>query len=122
MNITSGWTIAVVAGAALVQPATPRAQFDCAITKVVITNVPAPGTSVRLKEQLIFWIDDVDKSLMFADGARLRIIRFDQSWISGYRDDIRYEFNRSDGTLTLAGSTSEGTATTTVLGSGDSKV
>ena len=71
--------------------------------------------------QLNFWIDDADKSLTFADGARLRIIRFEPSWISGYRDDIRYEFNRSDGTLTFAGSTSEGTATTTVLGSGNCK-
>ena len=43
MNITSGWTIAVIAVAALVQPATPRAQFDCAITKVVITNTPEFG-------------------------------------------------------------------------------
>src|SRR4029077_18718484 len=33
-----------------------------------------------------------------------------RGWTSGYRDDIRYEFNRSDGTLTFAGSTSEGTA------------
>ena len=87
MNITSGWTIAVIAVAALVQPATPRAQFDCAITKVVITNTPESGTSVRLKVQLNFWIDDADKSLTFADGARLRVIRFDPSWIGGYRDD-----------------------------------
>jgi hypothetical protein len=121
MNITSRWTIAVIAVAALVQPATPRAQFDCAITKVVITNTPESGTSVRLKVQLNFWIDDADKSLTFADGARLRVIRFDPSWIGGYRDDIRYEFNRSDGTLTFAGSTSEGTATTTVLGSANCK-
>jgi hypothetical protein len=77
--------------------------------------------SVRLKMQLNFWIDAADKSLTFADGARLRVIRFGPSWISGYRDDIRYEFNRSDGTLTFAGSTSEGTATTTVLGSGNCK-
>ena len=68
--------------------------------------------------QLNFWIDAADKSLTFADGARLRVIRFGPSWISGYRDDIRYEFNRSDGTLTFAGSTSEGTATTTVTGFG----
>jgi hypothetical protein len=54
MNITSGWTIAVIAVAALVQPATPRAQFDCAITKVVITNTPESSTSVRLKVQLNF--------------------------------------------------------------------
>ena len=78
MNITSGWTIAVFAVAALVQPATPRAQFDCAITKVVITNTPELSTSVRLKVQLNFWIDDADKSLTFADGARLRVIRFDR--------------------------------------------
>ena len=77
MNITSGWTIAVIAVAALVQPATPRAQFDCAITKVVMTNTFESGTSVRLKVQLNFWIDDADKSLTFADGARLRVIRFD---------------------------------------------
>lgn len=58
---------------------------------------------------------------MFADGTRLRIRRFDPSWISGYRDDIRYEFNPSDGALTLAGSTIKGASTTTVLGSGDCK-
>ena len=52
MNITSGWTIAVIAVAALAQPATPRAQFDCAINKVVITNTLESGTSVRLKVQL----------------------------------------------------------------------
>jgi hypothetical protein len=121
MKITSGWTIAVIALAALVEPATPRAQFDCAITKVVITNTPESNTSVRLKEQLIFWIDDGDKSLMFADGTRLRITRFDPSWISGYRDDIRYEFNRSDGALTFAGSTTKGAVTTTVVGSGNCK-
>ena len=63
--------------------------------------------SVRLKMQLNFWIDAADKSLTFADGARLRVIRFGPSWISGYRDDIHYVFNRSDGTLTFAGSTSE---------------
>jgi len=56
MNISSGWTIAVIAVAALVQPAMPRAQFDRAITKVVITNTPESGTSVRLKVQLNFWI------------------------------------------------------------------
>jgi len=82
------------------------------------TNVPEPGTSVRHKEQLIFWIDDEEKNLLFADGDRLHVTRFDQSWISGDRDDIRYEFNRSDGTLSFAGTTSQGSATTTVLGSG----
>src|SRR4029077_19200418 len=40
----------------------------------------------------------------------LQLLLARRGWISGYRDDIRYEFNRSDGTLTFAGSTSEGTA------------
>jgi hypothetical protein len=121
MKIASGGTIAAIALAALVKPATPLAQFDCAIAKVVITNTRQSDTSVRINEQLNFWIDDGDKSLMFADGTRLRVTRFEPSWISGYRDDIRYEFNRVDGALTFAGSTTEGAATTTVVGSGNCK-
>ena len=119
MEITSGLIIAFIVLAAQVHPATQRTQFDCTITKNVIKNVPEPGTSVQQKEQITFWIDDIEKSLVFADGARLHITRFDQSWISGDRGDIRYEFDRSDGTLSFAGTTSQGTATTTVLGSGN---
>ena len=106
MEITSGLIIALIVLAAQVHPATQRTQFDCTITKVVIKNVPEPGTSVQHEEHLIFWIDDIEKSLVFTDGARLRITRFDQSWISGDRDDMRYEFDRSDGTLSFAGTTS----------------
>jgi hypothetical protein len=105
--------------AAQVHPAMQRTHFDCTITKIVIRNVPEPRTSEQQRGKITFWVDDGDKSLMFADGARLRITRFDQSWISGDRDDIRYEFDRSDGTLSFAGTTSEGTVTTTVLGSGN---
>jgi hypothetical protein len=119
MEITSGLTIALIVLAAQVHPATQRTQFDCTITKVVIKNVPKPGTSVQHEEHLIFWIDDIEKSLGFTDGVQLRISRFDQSWISGDRDGMRYEFDRSDGTLSFAGTTSDGTATTTVLGSGN---
>ena len=119
MEITSGLIIALIVLAAQVHPATQRTQFDCTITKVVIKNVPKPGTSVQHEEHLIFWIDDIEKSLVFTDGAQLRIARFDQSWISGDRDGTRYEFDRSDGTLSFAGTTSDGTASTTVLGSGN---
>ena len=119
MEITSGLIIAFIVLAAQVHPATQRTQFDCTVTKVVIKNVPERGTSVQHEEHLIFWIDDVGKSLVFTDGGQLRITRFDQSWISGDRGDIRYEFDRSDGTLSFAGTTSQGTATTTVLGSGN---
>jgi hypothetical protein len=52
------------------------------------------------------------------DGRPLRIRRFDDYWISAERDDIQYEFNRGDGTLTYAGSMVEGITSTTVVGSG----
>jgi hypothetical protein len=62
-----------------------------------------------------FWIDDAAKTFAFTDGRRLRVTRFDKSWISANSDD---EFNRGDGTLTYAGSTTEGNTTTTIVGSG----
>jgi SAM domain (Sterile alpha motif) len=116
MEITGGLIIALIMLVAQVHPATQRMQFDCTITKVVIKHA-GTGTSVQHEEHLIFWIDDIEKSLVFTDGVELRITRFDQSWISGDRDGMRYEFDRSDGTLSFAGTTSDGTATTT-LGSG----
>ena len=54
----------------------------------------------------------------FADGRPLRIKRFDEYWISAEGDDIQYEFNRSDGTLTYAGSTVEDSTAVTIVGSG----
>jgi hypothetical protein len=64
-----------------------------------------------------FLIDDAAKALAFADGRPLRVKRFDGAWISAERDDIQYEFNRSDGTLTYAGSIVEDN-TATIIGSG----
>jgi hypothetical protein len=121
MEIISGLIIALIVLAAQVHPATQRTQFDCTVAKIVIKNVPEPGTSARYEEHIIFSIDDMEKSLVFADDARLHITRFDQSWVNGDRDDIRYEFDRSDGTLSFAGTTSRGTATTIVIGSGTCK-
>jgi hypothetical protein len=83
-----------------------------------MTNKAGQTGSVQVEEHVTFWIDDAAKTFIFSDGQRLRISRFDKSWISGSSGDIRYEFNRADDTLTYAGSTTEDDITTTIVGSG----
>jgi hypothetical protein len=73
---------------------------------------------IEIKEQMSFWIDEKAKTLTLSDGRQLRIDRFDNSRISAKNDDVQYEFNRNDGTLTYAGSQTEGNVTTTIIGSG----
>ena len=95
-----------------------RNQFDCVTTKVIITDKAGHIGSVQAEERLSFWIDDAAKTLTFSDGRQLRVARFDKSWISANSEDIQYEFNRADGTLTYAGSTTRDNITTTIVGSG----
>ena len=95
-----------------------RTQFDCTTTKVIMTNKAGQKGLVQVEEHMIFWIDDAAKTFIFSDGRQLRVVRFDKSWISGNSEDIQYEFNRADGTLTYAGSTTKDNVTTTIVGSG----
>ena len=90
-----------------------RNQFDC-----VITDKAGHMGSAQAEERLTFWIDDAAKTLTFSDGRQLRVTRFDKSWISANREDIQYEFNRVDGSLTYAGSMTKDNVTTTIVGSG----
>jgi cytochrome b len=46
------------------------------------------------------------------------VTRLGKYWISANRDGIFYEFNRQDGTLTYASSTTQDGITTTIVGSG----
>jgi hypothetical protein len=96
-----------------VQAAPPRTQFDCVMKKLVITDKPT-----EIEEHLSFWIDEKARTLILPDGRQLRITRLDTYWISAKDDDVQYEFNRSDGTLTYAASTTKGNVTTAVIGSG----
>jgi hypothetical protein len=95
-----------------------RTQLVCASTKVVMTDKAGHKDSVQLEERMTFLIDDAAKTVIFSDGRRLRILRFDKSWISASSEDVQYEFNRADGTLTYAGSTTKDSVTTTIIGSG----
>ena len=111
----AAFTIALATPA---QSATAHTELNCATIKVTITNASGEDRSSRTLEYLDFSVDDAAKVVAFADGRQLRIRRFDDSWISVERDDIQYEFNRSDGTLTYAGSMVEANTSTTVVGSG----
>ena len=83
-----------------------------------MTSKAGQTGSIQVEERMTFWIDDAAKTFIFSDGQLLRIGRFDKSWISGSSEDIQYEFNRADRTLTYAGSTTKDNVTTTIVGSG----
>ena len=100
------------------QTAEARTQFDCATTKVIMIDKAGHKGSVQVEERMTFLIDDADKTVIFSDGRRLRVTRFDKSWISANGEDVQYELNRADGTLTYAGSTTKDNVTTTIVGSG----
>src|SRR5271165_2426087 len=100
------------------EPALARSYLNCLTKKVVIVDTPRGSTSSSVQENLGFWIDEMAKTMMLADGTRLIVRRFDDRWISAARGDLSYEFDRQTGGLTYAGSTmKEGVATTTI-GSG----
>jgi hypothetical protein len=87
-------------------------------SKVVITVGAEHDGAARTEEHVSFLIDDAAKTLTLSDGRQLRFTRLEKSWIGANNDDIQYKFNRGDGTLTYAGSTTEGSTITTVIGSG----
>jgi hypothetical protein len=65
-----------------------------------------------------FWVDDTARTVMFADGTALTATRFDDSRISASGDNSSYEFDRRNGTVSYATSTTEGRVTTVIVGSG----
>ena len=70
------------------------------------------------EENFGFWIDDEAKTLTFLDNTPLIVTRLDQFWISANRDGIFYEFDRRDGTLSYASSTTKDGVSITIVGSG----
>jgi hypothetical protein len=117
MKITSECTIVALVLAAAAQPS-GQSELDCMTRKVTITNGPAGTISARTEERLTFVINDEARIIAFSDGRQLRVSRFEQSWITAEDHGIQYDFNRSDETLSYAGSRTEGNTTTTIVGSG----
>jgi hypothetical protein len=103
---------------ALAQPVLARTHLNCSTRKVVLISAPTGDTSSAREENLGFWVDDEAKTLTFLDNTPLTVTRLDQFWISADRDGIFYEFDRRDGTLSYASSTTKGGVSTTIVGSG----
>jgi hypothetical protein len=65
-----------------------------------------------------FQIDEAAKTVMLADGTPLTVHRFDDHWISADRGDLHYEFDRQNGNLMYASSTTKEGVPTTTIGAG----
>jgi hypothetical protein len=100
------------------ESALARQYLKCLTKKVVIVDTPKGSTSSSVEESLDFWIDEAAKALMLADGMPLTVRRFDSHWISARRDDVSYEFDRQNGSLTYASSIRKDNAETITIGSG----
>jgi hypothetical protein len=104
------------------EPALGRSYLHCPTKKVVIVDTPKGRTSSSIEESLSFWIDEAAKTLVFADGTPLTVRRFDDRWISAARGDMSYEFDRQNGNLTYASSTTKEDNATVIIGSGRCKI
>ena len=99
-------------------PASARSYLNCLTKKVIIVDSPKESNLSSTEDKLGFWIDEAAKTIMFADGTPLIVHRFDDHWISADRGDMAYEFDRQNGNLMYASSTTREGVGTTIIGSG----
>src|SRR3977135_642744 len=104
------------------EPALARSYLNCLAKKVMIVDAPRGSTSSSIEENFGFWIDEAAKTLVLADGTPLTVRRFDARRISAARGDFPYEFDRQDGNLTYASSTTKEGLATIIIGSGRCKI
>jgi hypothetical protein len=102
----------------LAHPALARTYINCTTREVVIVSGSSEDKSSTKEKDMGFWVDDIAKTVTFADHMALTVMRFDENSISANRDDISYEFDRQNGTLSYATSTTKGRVTTVIVGSG----
>ena len=110
--------VLMIALTAMAQPAIALSYLSCSTRKVVMISAPRGDTSSTSEEQVVFALDEAAKTLTFSDNSPLTVTRLSKSWISANRDEVFYEFNRQDGTLTYASSTTQDGVTTTIVGAG----
>jgi len=103
-------------------PASARTYLNCLTKKVVIVDTPRGSTSSSIDEKLGFWLDEAAKTVVFADGTPLTVRRFDDHWITAARADVSYEFNRDNGNLAYASSTTKDGIAKIIIGSGQCEI
>lgn len=110
--------VLMIALTAMAQPAQALSYLNCLTRKVVMISAPSGDTSSTREDEIMFVIDEAAKTLTFSDNRPPTVTRFDKYWISANRDEVFYEFNRQDGSLTYASSTTQDGVTTTIVGAG----
>jgi hypothetical protein len=103
-------------------PASARSYLNCLTKKVVIVDTPRGSTSSSIDEKVGFWIDEAAKTVVLADGTPLTVRRFDDHRITAARGDVSYEFNRDNGNLAYASSTTKDGVVTIIIGSGQCEI
>ena len=104
------------------EPVLARSYLNCLTKKVMIVDAPSGSSSSSIEENLGFWIDETAKTFVLADGTPLTVRRFDDHWISAARGDASYEFDRQNGNLAYASSTTKEGVATIIIGSGRCKI
>jgi len=99
-------------------PVSARSYLNCVAKKVIIVDSPRGSNLSSTEDNLGFWIDEAAKTIMLADGTLLTVHRFDDHWISADHGDMAYEFDRQNGNLMYASSTTKEGVGTTTIGSG----
>jgi hypothetical protein len=108
----------MIALTAMAQPALALNYLSCSTRRVVMISAASGDTSSTREEEIMFVIDEAAKALTFSDNRPLTVTRLSKSWISANRDEVFYEFDRHDGSLTYASSTTQDGVATTIVGSG----
>ena len=103
-------------------PASARSYLECLTKKVVIVDAPKGSTSSSIDEHIGFWVDEAAKTIALANGTPLTVRRFDDYWISAASGDVSYEFNRDNGNLAYASSTTKDGIATIIIGSGQCEI
>jgi hypothetical protein len=116
------YALLLLAVAVWTEPASARSYLNCLARKVVITDAPTGSTSSSTEEHLRFWTDETAKTVVFVNGTPLVVHRFDDNWISADHGDMSYEFDRQNGNLMYASSTTKAGVATITIGSGRCQV
>src|SRR3974390_1473742 len=116
--VIQGCSLLLVAATICAIPASARSHLNCVAKKVIIVDSPEGNNSSGIEEKLVFWIDETAKTITFADGTPLIVRGFQDHWISADRGDLHYEFDRQNGNLMYAGSTTKEGIATTIIGAG----
>ena len=76
-SVIRGCALLLIAITGWTELALARSYLNCLTKKVVIVDTTRGSSSSTVEEHLGFWIDEIAKTVVLADGTPLTIRRFD---------------------------------------------